>query len=217
MSQSRRIRPLSFALAALALGAVSIASAQGKATGKAATHGAAKEKATTHAAGRFRVTSPDLEGKGRIALTHVYNGMGCTGQNISPALQWSNPPAGTKSFAVTAYDPDAPTGSGWWHWVMYNIPASTTALAAGAGNARGLLSSSSAPSGSTEGNTDFGTKGYGGPCPPVGDKPHHYHFTVFALKVDKLAVPGNATAAMVGFNLNANKLATARITGLYGR
>jgi len=207
MSQSLRFRRVSFALAALALGAVSIANAQGKAKGKA----------TTHAVGRFRVTSPDLESKGRIALTHVYNGMGCTGQNISPALQWSNAPAGTKSFAVTAYDPDAPTGSGWWHWVMYNIPASTNGLAAGAGNPRVLLASRGAPSGSVEGNTDFGTKGYGGPCPPVGDKPHHYHFTVFALKVDKLDVPSGATAAMVGFNLNANKLATARITGLYAR
>jgi len=114
--------------------------------------------------------------------------MGCNGQNISPALNWSNAPAGTKSFAVTAYDPDAPTGSGWWHWVMYNIPADATGLVAGAGNGR------NAPRGSQEGRTDFGSKGYGGPCPPAGDKPHHYHFTVFALKVDKLDVPGDATA-----------------------
>jgi hypothetical protein len=160
----------------------------------------------------FRVTSPDLVSKGRIAMTHVFNGMGCTGQNISPTLQWSNAPAGTKSFAVTAYDPDAPTGSGWWHWVVYNIPATTTSLAAGAGNPNGR----SLPSGAAQGNTDFGSRGYGGPCPPPG-KPHHYHFTVFALKVDKIDVPNNATAAFVGFNLNANKLATAGITGLYGR
>jgi Raf kinase inhibitor-like YbhB/YbcL family protein len=137
--------------------------------------------------------------------------MGCNGQNISPALQWYNPPAGTRSYAVTAYDPDAPTGSGWWHWVMYNIPAGTAGLPAGAGNGR------NAPRGSAQGQTDFGTKGYGGPCPPVGDRPHHYHFTVFALKVDKLDLPGNATAAMVGFNLNANKLGTARVTALYAR
>jgi len=172
---------------------------------------AKKADVKTHAQGRFRVTAPDLESKGRITAAHVFNSFGCSGQNISPALNWSNPPAGTKSFAVTAYDPDAPTGSGWWHWVMYNIPASATGLAAGAGNGRG------APSGSQQGNTDFGTKGYGGPCPPAGDKPHHYHFKVFALKVDKLDVPGNATAAMVGFNLNANKLATATVTGLYAR
>jgi Raf kinase inhibitor-like YbhB/YbcL family protein len=161
--------------------------------------------------GRFRVVAPDLASQGRITLPHVYNGMGCTGQNISPALQWYNPPAGTKSFAVTAYDPDAPTGSGWWHWVMYNIPAGTTGLPAGAGNGR------NAPRGSAQGQTDFGTKGYGGPCPPTGDRPHHYHFTVFALKVDRLDLPGNATAAMVGYNLNANKLGTARVNALYGR
>jgi len=161
--------------------------------------------------GHFRLSAPDLVSKGRITTAHVFNGMGCNGQNISPALNWSNAPPGTKSFAVTAYDPDAPTGSGWWHWVMYNIPADATGLVAGAGNGR------NAPRGSQEGRTDFGSKGYGGPCPPAGDKPHHYHFTVFALKVDKLDVPGDATAAYVGFNLNANKLATARVTGLYAR
>jgi Raf kinase inhibitor-like YbhB/YbcL family protein len=161
--------------------------------------------------GRFRAVAPDLASQGRITLPHVFNGMGCNGQNISPALQWYNPPAGTRSFAVTAYDPDAPTGSGWWHWVMYNIPAGTTGLPAGAGNGR------NAPRGSAQGQTDFGTKGYGGPCPPVGDRPHHYQFTVFALKVDRLDLPGNATAAMVGFNLNANKLGTARVNALYAR
>ena len=165
----------------------------------------------THAQGKFKLTAPDLESKSRITAAHVFNGMGCNGQNTSPALNWSNAPAGTKSFAVTAYDPDAPTGSGWWHWVMYNIPADVTGLAAGAGNGR------NAPRGSQEGRTDFGTKGYGGPCPPAGDKPHHYHFKVFALKVDKLDVPGDASAAMVGYNLNANKLATATLTGLYAR
>jgi len=176
----------------------------------AASAQAAKSKAKA-AAAHFKVVAPDLQSKGRITAAHVFNGMGCNGQNISPALNWSGAPAGSKSFAVTAYDPDAPTGSGWWHWVMYNIPADATGLAAGAGNGR------NAPRGSQEGRTDFGTKGYGGPCPPAGDKPHHYHFKVFALKVDKLDVPGDASAAMVGYNLNANKLATATVTGLYAR
>lgn len=194
----------SFAVAALVLGLASVADAQAAKSQK-------DKPKTPQATGRLKVTAPDFVSRGRIALSHVYNGMGCNGQNISPALEWSNAPAGTKSFAVTIYDPDAPTGSGWWHWVMYNIPASTTGLVAGAGNGR------NAPSGSVQGTTDFGTKGYGGPCPPVGDKPHHYHITVFALKVDKIDVPGSATAAMVGYNLNANKLATARVTGLYGR
>jgi Raf kinase inhibitor-like YbhB/YbcL family protein len=205
MYESRRYWRATVTAAVMILGVVSSASAQATKASKA------KPRATAKATGHFKVTAPDLASKGRITLPHVFNGMGCNGQNISPALQWSNPPAGTKSFAVTMYDPDAPTGSGWWHWVMYNIPAATTALPDGAGNGK------NAPSGSTQGMTDFGNKGYGGPCPPVGDKPHHYHITVFALKVDKLDVPGNATSAMVGYNLNANRLGTARLTGLFGR
>jgi Raf kinase inhibitor-like YbhB/YbcL family protein len=191
-------------IAALSLGLASVGGAQAAKSQK-------DKPKTVQTSGRLKVTAPDLVSRGRISLSHVFNGMGCTGQNVSPALEWSGAPAGTKSFAVTMYDPDAPTGSGWWHWVMYNIPASTTGLVAGAGNNR------NAPSGSVQGTTDFGTKGYGGPCPPVGDKPHHYHITVFALKVDRIDVPANATAAMVGYNLNANKLATARVTGLYAR
>ena len=202
MFRSHGYRTAVIAVAAMLAGA-SIGNAQ-------AVKATVKAKAP-RAQGHFKVTAPDLEAKGRITAAHVFNGMGCSGQNISPALNWSNAPAGTKSFAVTAYDPDAPTGSGWWHWVMYNIPASVTSLPAGAGNGR------DAPRGSQQGRTDFGSKGYGGPCPPAGDKPHHYHFTVFALKVDKIDVPGDATAAYVGFNLNANKLATARVTGLYSR
>ncbi len=206
MYKSRRYWCSTVAAAVLILGAASVAGAQKVDASK----GKAKPKATS-ATSHFRVLAPDLASKGRITPAHIYNSMGCTGQNTSPALQWLNAPVGTKSFAVTMYDPDAPTGSGWWHWLMYNIPTSTTELAAGAGNNR------NAPSGSTEGMTDFGTKGYGGPCPPKGDKPHHYHITVFALKVDKLDVPPNAMPAMIGYNLNANKLASARVTGLYAR
>jgi Raf kinase inhibitor-like YbhB/YbcL family protein len=201
-----RLGYIAVAFATLALAAIPDAGAQVTRTPRPPT-----VTMSPRGQGRFRLTAPDLSSRGRIAEIHAFNGMGCTGQNISPALTWSNPPAGTKSFAVTAYDPDAPTGSGWWHWVMYNIPATTTSLPAGAGNGR------NAPRGSAQGNTDFGSKGYGGPCPPVGDSPHHYHFKVFALKVDRLDVPGNATAAMIGYNLNGNKLATAELIGLYGR
>ena len=159
---------------------------------------------TAHAQGGFTLTSPDVKAGATIPAKHVYNGMGCTGKNVSPALRWSGAPAGTKSFALTVYDPDAPTGSGFWHWVVYNIPASVTSLP------------ESAHFG-TEGLTDFGVKGYNGPCPPPGDKPHRYIFTVYALKVDKIEVPANATAAMVGFNLHANLLAKATLTATYGR
>jgi Raf kinase inhibitor-like YbhB/YbcL family protein len=161
---------------------------------------------------RFTLTSPDIREGAKMSDRHVFSGMGCKGGNVSPALSWSGAPAGTKSFAVTAYDPDAPTGSGWWHWVIYDIPASATGLRAGAGSPTAKL----APAGSVEGHTDFGTAGYGGPCPPPGPA-HHYVFTVYALKVPKIDVPANATAAMVGFNLNANVLGKASITALYGR
>jgi Raf kinase inhibitor-like YbhB/YbcL family protein len=162
---------------------------------------------------QLTVSSPDLKPNATIPARHVFGGMGCAGQNVSPALRWSGAPAGTKSFAVTVYDPDAPTGSGWWHWVLFNVPATVTSLAAGAGAANG----SAIPAGSAQGNTDFGTPGYGGPCPPPGDRPHHYIFTVYALKVPRIDVPANATAAMVGFNLNANALAKGTLTARYGR
>src|SRR5438552_10968206 len=109
--------------------------------------------AVAAAAEPFSVTSAEIKPDATIGEAQVFKGFGCEGGNVSPSLAWTNPPAGTKSFAVTVYDPDAPTGSGWWHWVMYNIPASTTSLADSAGNGR------NAPSGSAEGMTDFGTKG----------------------------------------------------------
>ncbi len=134
---------------------------------------AALSTASAQKPAMFTLTSPDVHAGQTIPMKHVFKGMSCTGENISPALSWSNAPKGTKSFAITVYDPDAPTGSGWWHWVVYNIPANVTSLPAGAGDPNsGLMLK-----GAVQGNTDFGTAGYGGPCPPKGDKPHHYHFT----------------------------------------
>jgi len=161
----------------------------------------------------FRLVSPDLVPGQPIALAQVYNGFGCTGGNVSPALSWRNPPAGTKSFALLMHDPDAPTGSGWWHWVVWNIPANVLSLPARAGDpAAGLL-----PAGVMQGNTDFGTAGYGGPCPPPGSGAHHYHFRLHALKVDKLDLPAKATAAFVGYNVLANSLGTAELMATYAR
>jgi Raf kinase inhibitor-like YbhB/YbcL family protein len=162
--------------------------------------------------GRFTLSSPDLaEGK-TIAAAQVFNGFGCSGGNISPALSWSNPPAGTRSFALLMHDPDAPTGSGWWHWVVYNLPAATTSLPAGAGDPKKSLM----PAGAIQGRTDFGTTGYGGPCPPPG-KPHRYYFRLYALKVEKLDVPADASPALIGFNVNFASLGKAELMGLYGR
>ena len=160
----------------------------------------------------FTVTSTEIaEGK---ALTNrqVFKGFGCDGANVSPQLSWSGAPEGTKSFAVTVYDPDAPTCSGWWHWTVVNLPATTSGLATGAGSAGGTL-----PAGAVQGRTDFGKGGFGGACPPVGDKPHRYQFTVWALKVDSLPVDADASGAMVGFMLNANALGKATLTATYGR
>jgi Raf kinase inhibitor-like YbhB/YbcL family protein len=138
-------------------------------------------------------------------------GFGCAGGNTSPHLKWSGAPEGTKSFAVTCYDPDAPTGSGFWHWVVVNIPADVTELAAGAGSAGGAL-----PKGALMTRTDYGKPGYGGPCPPEGDHPHRYLFTVFAVG-DKLGVGADTSAAVVGFNLHFKTLAKAAIMGLFKR
>ena len=161
------------------------------------------------------LTSADIKEGATIANEQVFKGFGCTGNNVSPALSWSGAPGGTKSFAVSMYDPDAPTGSGWWHWVVFNIPLGTTSLPKDAGDVKKRLM----PQGAIQSRNDYGAFGYGGPCPPPGDKPHHYQITVFAVDVDKLpfAKNHNASAALVGFDLHFHTLAKATLTGLYGR
>ena len=165
------------------------------------------------AAHAMSLTSPDIKPGARIPEEQAFNGFGCTGNNVSPALNWSGAPAGARSFALTLYDPDAPTGSGFWHWVMFNIPADVASLPKGAGDPK----SGAAPKGAVQTRSDYGMPGYGGPCPPKGDKPHRYQFTIFAVDVEKLDADENATAAVVGFNLHHHTLATAVLTGVYGR
>jgi Raf kinase inhibitor-like YbhB/YbcL family protein len=165
-----------------------------------------------HAAGKFLLKSADLKPGAVLTEEQVFNGFGCTGANASPQLGWENAPAGTKSFVVTVYDPDAPTGSGWWHWVVYNIPAAAKELEHGAGSGTASL-----PEGAAQGRTDFGAPGFGGACPPVGDKPHRYIFTIFALKVEKLEVAADASPALIGFMTRANSLGNATFTTTYGR
>ncbi|MDA8404445.1 MAG: YbhB/YbcL family Raf kinase inhibitor-like protein [Desulfobacteraceae bacterium] len=159
----------------------------------------------------FTLKSNDLSGQ--LSEKQVFNGLGCEGKNISPHLQWANAPKDAKSFAVTVYDPDAPTGSGWWHWLIFDIPVNITSLPAGAGNPEQHL----APKGSIQSVTDFKATGFGGACPPVGDPPHRYVFTVYALKVEKLGLDASATPAAVGFYLNQNAIAKASIIAYYGR
>jgi len=159
----------------------------------------------------FTLSSPDIAGQ--LSIKQVFSGFGCQGENISPKLIWKNAPKGTKSFAVTVYDPDAPTGSGWWHWVIFNIPAESHSLQRNAGDIKKGL----APAGSIQSITSYGKYGFGGACPPQGDPPHRYIFTVYALKVDKLGLKSEATPELVGFYLGRNMLAKSSIIAYYSR
>lgn len=176
--------------------------------------------------GLFMFSSPDLA-MGTFDNKFVLNGFGCKGGNVSPALVWQNVPPGTKSLALQVFDPDAPTGAGFWHWTVYNIPPTTTSLPQGAGNSPATL-----PAPAYGGATDFldtgatGANGnYGGPCPPTADKPHRYIFTLYALAVDDLAkaggIPKTGTASLYSFVLNkglgANLIEKASFTATYGR
>jgi Raf kinase inhibitor-like YbhB/YbcL family protein len=165
-----------------------------------------------HAAG-FKLESPDIKPNAMMDKKFEANVFGCTGENKSPELKWSGAPKDTKSFAVTVYDPDAPSGSGWWHWSVINIPANVTELKPDAGNA----SNANLPQGARQVRSDYGVAAWGGACPPEGDKPHRYVFTVYALKTDKLDIPADATAALAGFMINANTIAKASFTAKYGR
>lgn len=161
----------------------------------------------------FRLTSTDIQHGEQMKDAYVLNGSGCSGKDMSPQLSWSGAPESTKSFAVTMYDPDAPTGSGWWHWTVVNIPKNVYSLAQDAGNKSGA----NIPSGAIQGRTDFGRPGYGGSCPPAGDKTHHYHFKVWALNVESLPIDSESSGALVGYLLNTNSIATAEIVSISTR
>jgi len=168
--------------------------------------------ATTFSYGQtFTLKSSDVGGQ--ATANQVFSGMGCTGGNQSPQLSWENAPEGTKSFAINMYDPDAPTGSGFWHWVVFDIPATSKELKTNAGNPeKNLL-----PAGAIQSLTDFGKAGYGGPCPPEGHGFHQYIVTVYALKTDKLGLDKNTNPAMVGFYLHAQTIQKASLVFYYKR
>lgn len=149
----------------------------------------------------FTLESDDVQDGQPIDVRFAHDSAG--GENVSPQLRWSGFPDETKGFAVTCYDPDAPTGSGFWHWSLVNLPASTTELAQGAGEL---------PSEVVQVRNDYGAHGYGGPAPPQGDRPHRYYFAVHALDVDTIdGVTEDASPAFVGFNLTFHVLARAVI------
>lgn len=155
----------------------------------------------------FTLSSNDISGQ--LSSDEVFNGFGCTGKNISPELSWKDAPKGTKSFAITVYDPDAPTGSGWWHWVVFNIPKDKNTLEKGFGNKE--------TTNIVQSVTDYGITGFGGACPPLGDKAHRYVFTVYALDVESLDLDKKTNAAVVGFYVNSHTLAKSSIIAYYGR
>ena len=164
----------------------------------------------------FTLSSDSFRDGDYLPSVHILSkdfGFGCDGDNKSPHLKWSGAPSETKSFAVHCLDPDAPTGSGFWHWVVVNIPANVTELALDAGNP----TSGKLPAGALQTRTDLGNTGYIGPCPPAGDHPHRYIFTVFAVSQDQLSVTADTSAAVIGFNLHFNTLAKASLMGLFKR
>jgi hypothetical protein len=158
----------------------------------------------------MKLTSNDLSPGKTMSSAQIFNQFGCTGANASPQLAWSGAPQGTKSYAILAFDPDAPTGSGWWHWIAYNIPAQTNSLPTAASRTGAL------PKGMVESRNDFGLTGYSGACPPAKGGVHRYQFTVYALSVADLTKVGfpidaNAPAAMVSFIVHATALGHATI------
>lgn len=162
----------------------------------------------------FKLQSRDLAPQSTIALEQVFNGFGCTGKNVSPVLSWSGVPTAAKSLALIMHDPDAPTGvGGFTHWMIYNIAVSAMRIAKGAGTADGKL----LPVGAKQATTSFGEAAYGGPCPPMGDKPHEYIFTLYALGTDKLELPAGASQAFVGFNIVGNSIAKTSFSAYFGR
>ena len=158
----------------------------------------------------FSLTSTTISEGEQLPNSVVFEGFGCEGENQSPQLSWAGAPEGTKSFAITAYDPDAPTGSGWWHWNVVNIPASIDSVSLNASIGNNL------PEGSIEIRNDFGIVGFGGACPPPGQV-HRYIFTIYALGTEQLELPDSPSNALVGFMTRANMLDSASITAVYHR
>ena len=164
-------------------------------------------------AGSLTLSSLDIAHGEFMSKAQEFNGFGCSGGDLSPHLKWSGAPKGTKSFAITVYVPDAPTGSGWWHWQVVNIPVTAVEIPAGAGNPE----TNTAPIGSVQIENDFGARGFGGACPPEGHGVHHYRFTIHALSVEKLELPENASGALTGYMINGHTIESSTIESLYKR
>ena len=159
----------------------------------------------------FTLTSSDLSDGGALNMPQVSGVMGAGGEDRSPQLSWSGFPQGTRSFAVTVYDPDAPTVSGFWHWAVANIPASVTELPSGAGD----KDAPQLPGGAVQLRNDGGFAGYQGAAPPAGHGPHRYFVVVHAVDTETLDVSADTTPAVLGFNLFFHTIGRAVLTGTY--
>jgi len=168
---------------------------------------------TNHASPTFKLQSSEIVPNTQMPQRFEYNDFGANGDNESPELSWHGAPDHTESFAITCYDPDAPTGSGWWHWLVVDIPKDVTQLIANAGQ----VGDAHLPRGAKHIRMDFGYAGWGGLCPPPGDKPHRYIFTVYALDTPTLGLPSDATAALAGFMIGSHSIASATFTATYAR
>lgn len=161
----------------------------------------------------MKIESQNIKSQQTISEEHIFNGFGCNGKNLSPQISWSDAPQEAESFAITIFDPDAPTSSGWWHWVVLNIPKNYQELPLNfGGDDKAVLKDEV-----RQVKNDFGTFKFGGPCPPEGDKPHRYIITVHALGTDELDIPDDASAALASLMINQNTIAKAELIGFYGR
>lgn len=163
----------------------------------------------------FRLWSDDFPSNGFMSKEQECSdkafGVDGLGGNVSPAVQWENVPEDAQSLALTVYDPDAPTGSGFWHWVVVNLPVGTRSLPRNAGKADATL----LPAGALQVRNDYGTQGFGGAAPPRGDKPHRYIFRLHALKAAQLPITAETTNAVARFMIHLNEIDSTTYTGLY--
>jgi Raf kinase inhibitor-like YbhB/YbcL family protein len=176
-----------------------------------ATSASAQVDGSSQSAEAFVLESATFGSNTTLATAQVYDKGECNGGNTSPELHWKGTPQGTQSFAITMFDPDARGGSGWWHWILFDIDPRTTSLESGTGDG------TRNPAGSINGRNSFGDSGYSGPCPPRDDKPHRYVFTIYALKTAHLGLPAGATGAQVKSVLEANTIVATTLQGQYER
>ena len=211
---------LAIAATAVALGGCNSSSSKTTPTVPAVTPTPIAQQIVPNPLPAMTVSSTTFTAGGTLPNNTIFNSFGCTGGDQSPQLSWTAGPAGTVSYAVTIFDPNAPTNVGFWHWLVYNIPAGTTSLPANipVTGAAGGAGSGALPAGALQAMDDYGIQGYGGPCPPAGGGTHNYIFTVTALSAMITGLtPSTTDAALLQFNMDGIILARGQVVGTFGR